>query len=318
MNRRLSGLVLAGVLALGGCASLWRHEPALRDSPVELTDTAFFPQRAYQCGPAALATVLDASGVQATPDGLASSLYIPDRHGTLQVELMAAARRHGRLAVVLQGQLPAVIRQLEAGRPVLVLQNLLFSFYPLWHYAVVVGYQPSPERVILRSGRTRRRLIRQWRFEDSWRRADRWAMVVLAPADDPAGLAPDAYLQAAADLESTGAHGAALTAFRSAEKAWPEQPLAALGEANNLYYLGRYTEAADAYRRLLDNHPHQVVAVHNLVMLLLERRQPCEARDVLDSAAGLTGELMDAARQAVAAAHPGTCPAGGAAPVSLN
>lgn len=298
------------LLALCGCAGLQHQGPPLSDQTVELTDTAFFPQRAHQCGPAALATVLDASGVPVDPDELTASLYIPERHGSLQVELMAAARRHGRLAVEVRGGVPAVVRQLQAGRPVLVLQNLLLSFYPVWHYAVVVGYEPADDRFVLRSGKTRRQLSGRDRFLATWRRGGDWGLVVLAPEADPSGLAPDAYLQAAADLESTGAHEAALTAFRSAAAAWPDEPLARLGEANNLYYLSRYREAEISYRQLLAGYPGQVVAVHNLAMLLLELHRPCEARAVLTAADGLTGTLVDAARQAVAKADAASCPGG--------
>jgi tetratricopeptide (TPR) repeat protein len=82
--------------------------------------------------------------------------------------------------------------------------------------------------------------------------------------------------------------------------------MARLGEANNLYYLGRHEEAAEAFGRLLDQHPDHLVAVHNLTILLLEMHRPCEARAVVAAADSLTGALMDTARRAVADA----CPAG--------
>lgn len=242
-------LVLAALLMAGGCAGLWRQPPPLAEAPIELTGTAFFPQEAYHCGPAALATVLDSSGVTTHPDELADALYIPERRGTLQVELMAAARRHGRLAVVLEGGLPAVVRQLEAARPVLVLQNLGAELWPVWHYAVVVGYRPEHDDFVLRSGREPRLVTRRGRFEATWRRGGEWALVVLRPDEEPTGLDPAPYLAAAADLENTGAHETALMAFRSAVAAWPDLPLAHLGLANNLYYLGRFDDAARAYRR---------------------------------------------------------------------
>ena len=265
---------------------------------------AFFPQRAYHCGPAALATVLAESGVRVHPDTLASQVYLPARRGTLQVELAAAARRQERLAVQVGQSLQAIVAELQAGRPVLVLQNLAVSFYPVWHYAVVVGYEPSPDRFVLRSGETRRRLTGRGRFAATWRRGGNWGLVVLAPGDDPTGLRPQAYLKAAADLESTGAHEAALTAFRSAVSAWPDEPLGHLGEANNLYYLGRLEEAADAYHRLLEIDPAHVVALHNLTLLLLELGRPCEASEVLAGAQSLSGPLMETARRAVADAAP--------------
>ena len=44
-------------------------------STLELRDTPFFPQEEYQCGPAALATVLAASGVAVSPDDLTGKVY---------------------------------------------------------------------------------------------------------------------------------------------------------------------------------------------------------------------------------------------------
>lgn len=300
-----AALFLTLIASVSGC-SVVGGRPPLTERPIELTDTPFFPQKAYQCGPAALATVLTHSGAPVTADELTAALYIPERQGSLQVELMAAARRHGRLAVELTGDLETLVRQLEAGRPVLVLQNLAVSFYPVWHYAVVVGYEPARDRFVLRSGTERRELTRRSRFAATWRRADHWALVVLAPADDPTGLPASAYLRAAADLENTGAHGAALEAFRSAVQAWPDEPLARLGVANNLYYLGQREAAVEAYRDLLRRHPAHEVAVHNLVMLLVELERPCEARQVLANVPALAGTLAETARRAAEAA----CPAG--------
>lgn len=307
---RCRAAILGGLLALGGCAGLAPHGPPLTSAPVELDQTPFFPQKVNQCGPAALATVLTASGVPAEPDALSPALYIPDRQGTLQVELAAAARRHGRLAVQTGGSLETLVGQLRQGRPVLVLQNLAVSFYPVWHYAVVVGYLPEQDAFVLRSGTERRRVTRRGRFEATWRRADYWGLVLLAPGDAPQGLEPRAYLGAAADLENTGDYRDALAAFRAAVAVWPEEPMARLGEANNLYYLDRREEAAAAYRTLLAHHPGQTVAVHNLVMLLIELGRPCEARGVLADAAGLTGALMETARRAAAEATASACSAG--------
>jgi len=65
---------LLAALVLTGCAS---SGPRLKDyttgagplpARVELDATPFFPQRDYQCGPAALATLLSASGVATTAD----------------------------------------------------------------------------------------------------------------------------------------------------------------------------------------------------------------------------------------------------------
>ncbi len=135
MVSRQRHALAAWLLLTAGCTLFQPPPEPLSSAPVELTATPFFPQQDYLCGPAALATVLGASGRDVHPDELIEALYIPARRGSLQVELMAAARRHGRLAIELPGGLPAIVEQLEAGRPVLVLQNLAIDLWPAWHYA---------------------------------------------------------------------------------------------------------------------------------------------------------------------------------------
>ena len=60
-----------------------------------------------------------------------------------QVELVAAIRRYGRVPYEIEPSLSSLTAELQAGRPVLVLQNLGIKIAPLWHYAVVVGYSPE-------------------------------------------------------------------------------------------------------------------------------------------------------------------------------
>ena len=72
---------------------------------VELTQVPFFPQEEYQCGPAALATALASFGVKVTPEELVPQVYIPERKGSLQVEMLAAARRHGLVSYQLAPRL---------------------------------------------------------------------------------------------------------------------------------------------------------------------------------------------------------------------
>ena len=129
---------------LGGCAV---QTQALRASPpsdlpvrAELEATPFYPQTEYQCGPAALATVLGAAGIAADPGTLAEQVFLPARTGTLQIEMVAGARRQGAVATRIPPTLTAALHEVAAGRPVAVLLNLGLSWYPLWHYAVLIGY----------------------------------------------------------------------------------------------------------------------------------------------------------------------------------
>ena len=95
------GFFLSVVLLAAGCTPLHTDRilatAAVFPEPVELTAVPFFPQEEYQCGPAALATVLNWSGVSVTPTELAPQVYLPERQGSLQLALIGAARRHGRI-----------------------------------------------------------------------------------------------------------------------------------------------------------------------------------------------------------------------------
>jgi hypothetical protein len=164
---RSTWLVVAAAGLLGGCAT---HGPLLDrgDQPVELVDTPFYPQSTYQCGPAALAIALQASGVAATPDALVSQVYLPGRQGSLQIEMQGAPRRYDRVSYELDPDLAAITAELDAGRPVVVLHNYGLPFWPRWHYAVVIGYDPLHQKVVLRSGTTRREVQSAAHFMRAW------------------------------------------------------------------------------------------------------------------------------------------------------
>ena len=121
-RRRL--LAAAGALALGGlagCASLGAAgTAALRSAPpaglprrVELGATPFHPQEDYQCGPAALAMALGAAGLATSPEQLARQIFLPGREGTLQIEMLAGARRNSREDVVHLGERTLVGQRAE-------------------------------------------------------------------------------------------------------------------------------------------------------------------------------------------------------------
>ena len=280
---------------------------------------AYFPQETFQCGPAALATLLQDAGVDATPESLQPEVYIPARHGSLQAELLAAARRHDRLAYVIDPDTAALRRQLDAGRPVLVLQNFGSRGSPVWHYAVVIGYESGGRAWLLRSGSTPRQRLVARRFEASWDRADRFGLVLARPGEIPADATPSRYLVAASGLESAGRQAAAFQSYAAATARWPDDPAAAFADAGAKIAAGSPAAAEAAYRRLLDRVPGHTAARNNLAVLLARRGCTGAARRELERArASDTGryaaDLADtsaeiAARSATAGVDAPDCPA---------
>jgi hypothetical protein len=292
------------ICALGGCASqraIVSGAPSLQgqDAAVELAETPFFPQEALQCGPAALATVLGAAGVDADPDVLAREVYTPGLGGSLQLELVAAARVRGFVPYVIAPEPDALFAELLAGRPVLVLQNLRLRTWPAWHYAVVIGADPSAERVILRSGTDPRLEMPAARFMHSWDRGGRWGLVLLEPGQLPARPDRARYFDAVAGVEETGRYGEAALAWEAALAAWPGDPIARFGYATSSYLAGEFAAARAGYEALLAAEPEHAAALNNL------------ANVMADLACAATARVL--AGRAVAVARPGSAIAAAAA-----
>jgi hypothetical protein len=316
---RAAACVLA--LALAGCASRGPVLPGLTSTQyparVELASTPFFPQRDYQCGPAALATVLGASGMPTDPDSLVAEVYLPGRQGSLQPELVAAARSRGRLPYLLPPRADALLAQLAAGTPVLVMQKLGAGPWPGWHYAVLVGYDAGSDEFILRSGTDQRLRLSSRRFLSTWDRADRWAMAALPPGHLPA--APDLarYMEAAAGLEAVGRRDEAALAYEAAARQWPTEALPRLGLANLAYARGDLRAAERGYRAAIELAPNEVAARNNRAGVLLELGCPVAARREIEIARSQVGAGPLAAAVSATAheidAVPGTdgpgCPA---------
>ena len=268
----MSGVVLAALALLSGCSAVPTAPgtPTADVSTHELSDVPFFPQDAYQCGPAALAEVLTYSGIARSPDDLAAAVYVPARQGSLQAEMVAAARSQGRMVYPLQT--PEEIRaQLRNGSPVLVFQNLGLPQYPRWHYAVVVGWTPGRE-VILRSGTTRRVVLNEATFLRTWQWGGAWAQVILPPDRLPALAEPSRYLSSALNLESVGQQAAALSAYQAAARCWPDQDLAWLAWSNLVLQTQGPTAARDALDVInqgLSRNPNSEVLRLNKAGILL-------------------------------------------------
>lgn len=284
---RLAALALCALL--GGCANAVRvGELGLPRGSVELADTPFFPQEVNQCGPAALATALAASGVAVTPDQLSPELYLPGKKGSLQAEMVASARRSGRVPYPLQPDLAELFGMVADGTPVLVFQNLALSWYPIWHYSVVVGYDAQQNVAILRSGTDQRRLMKMGPFARSWRLAGYWALAVVDPSAPPARARLFDWLKAASAFEELKQPDVAARAYAAATKKWPDAPLAWQALANARYAQHDLPGAEQALRQAQKLEP-AAATLNNLAQVLLEQGCVAAARKSIGEAAALGG-----------------------------
>ncbi|MBU1691241.1 MAG: PA2778 family cysteine peptidase [Gammaproteobacteria bacterium] len=301
---RVCARLIAGVfflIWLGGCATpqtqaLLKTHPRQLPQQMELSKVPFYPQETHQCGPASLAMALNAGGAKVTPQDLTPQVYLPGLAGSLQVEMLAATRRNGFLAYELAPKLDDLLVEVAAGSPVLVLQNVALSWYPVWHYAVVVGYDLKREEIILRSGLERRQVLPFTTFEHTWERAGYWAMLALPPGRMPRTATEAAYVAAAVAVEKFIPPKSAEAAYDAALKRWPRNLSARIGLGNAAYAQGKWKRAEKAYLQATLDHPKSAIAYNNLAQTLAEQKRYPEALALANQAVLLGGPEQDAAK----------------------
>lgn len=283
----LRWLPMGVIVLMTGCASDTRNMLSnlqQHRGDVELIETPFYPQVTDQCGPSALAVVLNSSGIAVLPETLKSRVYIPGRQGSLQIELLAAARGYGRMPYLIDTNVSALVSEVRAGRPVLVLQNLGSERQPVWHYAVVIGYLADQKRFVLRSGDQKRHVTSASRFARTWQKAGYWGVLVLEPGEFPAMPNADNYVRSVAALEAIGDFDSAWSGYIAATERWPLHSLAWLGLGNTLYSEGRLESAAGAYGKLLALESHNLIGLNNLSQVQMEQGLYTKADATLDNA----------------------------------
>jgi tetratricopeptide (TPR) repeat protein len=300
--------VLAGVFLwawlLGGCAIVLPQTAALRDAwpaalpeRVELVEVPFFPQEEYQCGPAALATLMTFAGARTTPDDLVPQVYIPERKGTLQVEMLAAPRRKNLVSYALAPRLEEVLREVAAGSPVVVLHGYGVWPFRFWHYSVVIGYERDAGHVILRSGTRQRQTMPFAVLEYTWKESERWAMVVSKPERIPVTAEENAYLGAINAMARVADAKSSTLAYGEFLKRWPENLTASIGMANALHASGHLKLAEAVLRDAMKRHGESVAVLNNLAQTLSDQGRNREALELIQKAVGLGGPLAASAEE---------------------
>ncbi len=297
-------VLLLAVVLLSSCATPQlkqiRRTGVAVPPQAELRQTPFHPQKKYQCGPAAIATVLEFNQRRVPLSDIVSKVYLPGRRGSLQTDMLSSISRYGLLAYRLAPRYPDLLTEVANGTPVVVLQNLGIKWLPKWHYAVVIGYDLKKEKIFLRSGTDRRRVTSMKLFERTWRRSGYWGFLVLKPGRLPSTAKPLPYLNAAVALERANKPAAALASYRAAAERWPDNLLVRMALANGYYTQKDYSRAEREYRRIIARFPDAADAYNNLASLLLEQKRLREAVGYSKKAVSIGGRNMSVYRQTLA------------------
>jgi hypothetical protein len=299
-SQALAGLLFLTLsLAVSGC-SLLSAGPLFKtpDAPARamVDKVPFFAQEELQCGPAALAMALSWSGVIVQPSELTPEVFTPGLKGSLQSALIGATRRHGRVAYTITGS-EALLAEVSAGNPVIVLVNLGLSWYPKWHYAVVIGFDQERDAIVLHSGLTANEYLSSRVFMNIWQRSGYWGLLVLPPDRLPSKAGEGDWLEAVSGLEMTGQWQEASQGYTAALKRWPKSFAAWMGLGNSRYGLHDLDGSAEAFRQATLLQPDNGMPFNNLAHVLNSRGERKDALAAAQRAVDLGGPFLDTFRQ---------------------
>ena len=141
-----------------------------------IQNVPFYPQEAYQCGPASLAGVLNYWGLPVSPEVIAVEIYSQSAKGTLNVDLVLYAQEKGFKATPYSGSVENVKKNIDSGFPLIVLVDYGFWVYQQNHFMVILGY--NEEGILANSGRDQHQFIPLRSFLKTWGRTKFWTLLI--------------------------------------------------------------------------------------------------------------------------------------------
>jgi ABC-type bacteriocin/lantibiotic exporter with double-glycine peptidase domain len=184
-NKAVHGLFLLGaltafILTMSGCgaASFDAIRPGLEARGHYIEGVPFVKQTEYDCGPAALASVLSFRGKAVDLERITKSVYLPSLRGTLPMDLERYAKDEGFRTSSSSGTAAALKTAIASNIPVICLLDLGFGFYRQPHFVTVIGFDDGNGLFIMHDGATPNRTMTYEDFEKKWARAGKWMIVV--------------------------------------------------------------------------------------------------------------------------------------------
>lgn len=147
-----------------------------------LQDVPFFAQEDYQCGPAALATVMnywyrhEGIGKTIGIDEIVRAIYSPTARGVLPVDIENYPKQKGFSTYQFEGSVAEIRKNIDNGVPIIILVDYGLSVYQINHFMVATGY--SDNGIFFNSGRKQREHIKNSSLEKIWKKTGYWALRV--------------------------------------------------------------------------------------------------------------------------------------------
>jgi ABC-type bacteriocin/lantibiotic exporter with double-glycine peptidase domain len=170
---------LAAVTAHGFIGHVGAAPPPRPSPPAahQIEHVPFAEPHDRWCGPSALAAVLQYHGDDVTASEIARDVYLADRRGSLNLDLLLWSRRRGYRAHAVAGSTDALRRTIAADLPVICMLRRRGPLADQNHFVVVRGYDDRGAWLADLGQRRQERLAGP-DFQRSWSACDHWMLVV--------------------------------------------------------------------------------------------------------------------------------------------
>ena len=236
------------------------------------------------CGAGSLSTVLQHYGDAMTIDEWDRALP-KTRGGVLSIDLVLAARQKGFDSRLVTGDRATVERELLDGRPVILMMQVIQApgkSLDFFHYVVLDGIDTDARLVRVQFGDRKARWVNFDRLESAWKGGGH-AQIIIAPKDPAAGV-----LRAAVALEDQGRYADAADAYRRILADHPDSTVAWTNLGNAEAQLGDKAKAEEAFRKALALDGTSADTLNNLAWLLYQEKRLDEAEQLAHRAVAAT------------------------------
>ncbi len=274
---------------LPGCATSYSH--TVKTPPVADHRDIFYleavppvAQKAYQCGPASLESVLRYWGKDADAVSISRSLMTPGTRGILNFSLVKYAKDQGFWAELPEADEQKLKEFIKKNIPPIVMLNMGVLWVQKYHFVVLKGFDEKERIFYANTGEAQTQAISYAEFHTRWEGAGRWCLVICPPERVDWELDGARANELGLNFEKSGKLEDAQKWYQAALRQDAQNDLSRFNLANVYLKQQHFQEARVIYSELLKTKPDWADAANNLAWIFFEEGNPREAARVIEAA----------------------------------
>lgn len=283
-------LFLTFVILFSACSTKNIETPQ-NISQRKILEVPYIPQQDYYCGPSSILMILkylkSKGYIKDTPsfEDIVKRVYIPSKKGTLQIELKSIVRDYNLIYFEKKAGIKEILKLIDEDIPVLVLLNLAFEKYPIWHYSVVFGYDLNKKEIYLRS-REKVEIFSFRSFENIHKKAGNWTLIITSYKKIPTSITKKDLLKTVIEFENAKKYRLIIEICKNALNRW-ENDFDILTALANSYYLSKdFENAKDIYEKILKIKEDPLI-LNNLSLTYMHLKECNKAKESIKKALNL-------------------------------